>query len=132
MLFAKVRKVRGNTVDPIDGGDVHMYRDSSVAPLLILRRCLKVVYDVIGDMLRNGFTLACSLELAAQWSCCVFRMVAWADFMRLLVFFMISFLTLFIRLLSIVEMRRFGVGGLAPSSSLVTTGFGSSFSLSAV
>ena len=46
-----------------------MYRDSSVVPLLDLRRRIKVVYDVIGDMLRNGFTLARSLELAAQWSC---------------------------------------------------------------
>ena len=55
-----VRKVRGNAVDPVDGRDVHMYRDSSIA---------KVVYDVIDDMFRNGFTLARSLELAAQWSC---------------------------------------------------------------
>ena len=30
---------------------------------------MKVVHDVIGDVLRNGFTLARSLELAAQWSC---------------------------------------------------------------
>ena len=31
-----VRKVRCNAVDSVDGRDVHMYRDSSVAPLLDL------------------------------------------------------------------------------------------------
>ena len=36
----KVRKVRGNAVDPVDGRDVHLYRDSSLAPLLGLRRRL--------------------------------------------------------------------------------------------
>ena len=46
-----------------------MYRDSSLAPLLDLRRRLKVVFDILGDMLKNGFTLARSFELAAQWSC---------------------------------------------------------------
>ena len=40
-----------------------MYRDSSIAPLLDLRRRLKVLGDVLGEM----FSLALSLELAAQW-----------------------------------------------------------------
>ena len=40
----KVRKVCGSAVDPADGGDVHLYRDSSLAPLLDLRRRLKVVF----------------------------------------------------------------------------------------
>ena len=62
----KIRKVRGNAVDPVDGRDVHLYRDSSLAPLLDLRRRLKVVFDILGDMLRNGFTLARSFELTAQ------------------------------------------------------------------
>ena len=26
-------------------------------------------FDILGDMLRNGFTLARSFELTAQWSC---------------------------------------------------------------
>ena len=30
---------------------------------------MKVVFDILRDMLRNGFTLARSFELAAQWSC---------------------------------------------------------------
>ena len=63
-----VRKVRGNAVDPVDGRDVDMYRDSSLAPLLGLRRRLKVVFDILGDMLRNGFTLDRSFQLTAQWS----------------------------------------------------------------
>ena len=46
-----------------------MYRDSSLTPLSDLRRRLKVVFDILGDMLRNGFTLARSYELTAQWSC---------------------------------------------------------------
>ena len=33
-----VRQIRGNAVNPLDGRDVHMYRDSSIAPLLDLRR----------------------------------------------------------------------------------------------
>ena len=65
----QVRKVRGNTVDPVDGRDVRTYRDSSVAPLLDLRRRLKVVGDVLGEMVRSGFSLSRSLELTAQWNC---------------------------------------------------------------
>ena len=60
----KVRKVRGNAVDPVDGRDVHMY-----VPLLDLRHRLKVVFDILSDMLRSGFTLARSFELTAQWGC---------------------------------------------------------------
>ena len=65
----EVRKVRGNAVDPVDGRDVHMYRDSSIAPLLDIRLRFKVVLDVMGEMVRNGFSLARSLELATQWDC---------------------------------------------------------------
>ena len=65
----QVRKVRCNIVDPVDGRDVHMYRDSSIAPLLGLRRRLMVVGDVLGDMVRSGFSLARSLELTVQWDC---------------------------------------------------------------
>ena len=46
-----------------------MYRDSSIAPLLDLRRRLKVVFDLLGGMIRDGFTLARSFELTDQWSC---------------------------------------------------------------
>ena len=40
----KVRKVRGSAVDPADGTGIHLYRDYSTAPLLDLRRRLKVVF----------------------------------------------------------------------------------------
>ena len=62
-------KVRGSAVDPADGGDVHLYRDSSLAPLLDLWRRLKVVFYLLGGVIRDGFTLARSFELADQWSC---------------------------------------------------------------
>ena len=65
----KVRKVRGNAVDSADGGSVYLYRDSSLAPLLDLRRRLKVVFDLHGVMIWDGFTLARSFELTGQWSC---------------------------------------------------------------
>ena len=40
----KVRKVRSSAVDPADGVGVHLYRDSSTAPHLDLRRHLKVFF----------------------------------------------------------------------------------------
>ena len=46
-----------------------MYRDYSTAPLLDLRRRLKVVFDILGGIIREGFTLGCSFELTNQWSC---------------------------------------------------------------
>ena len=65
----KVRKVRGSAVDPADGGGIHLHRDSSTAPLLDLRRRLKVVFDILEGIIREGFTLARSFELSNQWSC---------------------------------------------------------------
>ena len=46
-----------------------MYRDSSIAPLVDLRRRLKVVMDVFGEIVRDGFTLGRSLELSVQLDC---------------------------------------------------------------
>ena len=62
----KVRKVRGSAVDPADGGCIHLYGDSSTAPLLDLRRRLKVVFDILGGIIREGFPLARSFELTNQ------------------------------------------------------------------
>ena len=39
----------------------------SIAPLLDLRGRVKVVMDVLGEMIRSGFILARSLELLVQW-----------------------------------------------------------------
>ena len=44
----KVSKARNNVADPLDGGDVFMYRDSSIAPSLDLRRRFKAVFGSFG------------------------------------------------------------------------------------
>ena len=44
-----------------------MYRDSSIAPLLDMRRWFKAVMDVLDAMIRNGISLSRSVELTAQW-----------------------------------------------------------------
>ena len=64
-----VRKVRSNAAGPLDERDVHMYRDSSIAPLLDLRRRLKIVLGVLSGMIRGGFSLTRSLELTTWWDC---------------------------------------------------------------
>ena len=64
----KVRKVRCNAVDAHDAGDIFLYRDSSISPSLDMRRRFKAVMDVLTAMIRNGISLARSVELTAQWS----------------------------------------------------------------
>ena len=44
-----------------------LYCDSSVAPLLDMRRRFKAVMDVLGAMIRHGVSLSRSVELTAQW-----------------------------------------------------------------
>ena len=46
-----------------------MFRNSSIAPLLDLRRWLKAVMDVLDGMIRKGVSLSWSLELTVQWEC---------------------------------------------------------------
>ena len=53
----QVRKARGNVADALDAADVFLYRDSSIAPLLDMRRRFKAVVDVLGAMIRSGFSL---------------------------------------------------------------------------
>ena len=73
----QVCKARANVADALDAADVFLYRDSSVAPLLDMRRRFKAVVDVLGARIRSGISLSRSVELAVQWdrilSCC------WAD-----------------------------------------------------
>ena len=57
----RVRKARGHAAD------VFLYRDSSVAPLLDMRRRFKAVMDVLDAMIRYGVSLSRSVELTAQW-----------------------------------------------------------------
>ena len=56
-----------DVVDARDAGDVFLYRDSSVAPLLDMRRRFKAVIDVLDAMIRYGLSLCRSVELTAQW-----------------------------------------------------------------
>ena len=50
----------------IDAADVFLYRDSSIALLLDMRRRFKAVLDVLGAMIRYGVSLSRSVELTAQ------------------------------------------------------------------
>ena len=42
----RVRKARANVADALDAADVFLYRDSSIAPLLDMRRRFKAVVDL--------------------------------------------------------------------------------------
>ena len=64
----KIRKARGYAADAHDAADVILYRDSSIAPLLDLRRRLKAVMELVDAMIRCGVSLSRSIELSAQWS----------------------------------------------------------------
>ena len=63
----EVRKARRKFADPLEGGDVFMYHDASTAVLLDLRRRFKAVGDLLHAVIRDGVTLARSLELTVQW-----------------------------------------------------------------
>ena len=63
----KIRNARGYAADAHDAADVFLYRDSSIAPLLDLRRRLKAVMELLDAMIRCGVSLSRSLELSAQW-----------------------------------------------------------------
>ena len=59
--------VRGLAADAGYGPGVFLYRDSSIAPLLNLRRRFKAVMDVLGANIRCGVSPARSVELLVQW-----------------------------------------------------------------
>ena len=63
----RIRRARGNAADADDDAGVFLYRDSSIAPLLDMRRRSKAVLGVLDAMIRYGISLARSLELTAQW-----------------------------------------------------------------
>ena len=48
--------IRPGVADAHDAADVFLYRDSSIAPLLMRRR-FKAVMDVLGAMIRHGVCL---------------------------------------------------------------------------
>ena len=57
----------GNAADVHDAADIFLYRDSSIAPLLDMRRRFRAVLNVLDSMLSHGVTLSRSVELTAQW-----------------------------------------------------------------
>ena len=63
----KVKKARGNVSDVDDAAGVFLYRDSSIAPLLDMRRRFSAVLCVLDAMIRWGVSLARSVELTSQW-----------------------------------------------------------------
>ena len=56
------RKALKNAADGHKGWDVFMYRDSSTAPMLDLRRRIEAVMDVLDAMIRDGISLARSVS----------------------------------------------------------------------
>ena len=62
-----MKRARSNAADAVDAADVFLYRDSSIAPLLDMRRRFKAVMDVLDAMIRCGVSLSRSVELTAQW-----------------------------------------------------------------
>ena len=65
-----VRKVRSD-LGSGDGQAVHLFKDSSVSRVIILRRRLGCVLSVLDGIYRNGLTLSRDLELSAQWDAVV-------------------------------------------------------------
>ena len=50
----KVRKVRGSAADVHEAADVFLYRDSSIAPLLDMRRRFRAVLGVLDSMISQA------------------------------------------------------------------------------
>ena len=93
----KVKKARGNVLDVDDVACIFLYRDSSLAPLLDMRRGFKAVLCVLDAMIRWGVSLARSV----------------GSFIGLfLTFIIIVLITSFMRLLYIAVMMLFGSGGI--------------------
>ena len=66
-----VRSVRRNAADVGEVDDVSLYRDSSAAPVLDLRRKLKAVLDLLDAVIRCGASLTRAVELSHLWDCIV-------------------------------------------------------------
>ena len=68
-----VRSVRRNAAYSGEFDDVSLYRDSSAAPVLDLRRKLKAILDLLDAFIRCGASLTRAVELSHLWDC-VLRM----------------------------------------------------------
>ena len=120
----KVRRARRNFADSQEGSEVSWYHDVSTAPLLDLRRRLKLVVDLLSAMIRGGVSLARSVELAVQWDAILragpIHPITAEDFLsarggilgsvvRWCRVFIVDFRILFMRWLCTVGMRLFVV-----------------------
>ena len=131
----KVWKARGSAADAHDAADVFLYRDSSIAPLLDMRRRFKAVMEILEAMIRYGIFLGllnyllngigflllglCILLLLMifMWSGVldlVISIMSFAMFVVVLVIF-------FMQLLFIVGMKPLGVGGIGFGRILLFT-----------
>ena len=66
-----VRSVRRNAADVGEVDDVSLYRDSSAAPVLDLRRKLRAVLNLLDAIVRCGASLVRDVELSHLWDCIV-------------------------------------------------------------
>ena len=66
-----VRSVRRNAADGGEVDDVSLYRDSSAAPVLDLRRKFKAILDLLDAIIRCGASLTRAVELSHLWDCVV-------------------------------------------------------------
>ena len=64
-----VRSVRRNAADGGEVDDVSLYRDSSAAPVLDLRRKLKAILDLLDAIIRCGASFTRAVELLHLWDC---------------------------------------------------------------
>lgn len=65
----RARAFRFCVADPSAATEVHMFRDSSMTPLLMLRQRLGAVHSLLESIRREGFSLSRSLELHAPCGC---------------------------------------------------------------
>ena len=66
-----VRSVRRNAADSGEFDDVSLYKNSSAAPVLDLRRKLKAILDLLDAIIRCGASLTRAVELSHLWDCVV-------------------------------------------------------------
>ena len=66
-----VRSVWRNAADGGEVDDVSLYRDSSAALVLDLRRKLKAILDLLDAIIRYGASLTRAVELLHLWDCVV-------------------------------------------------------------
>ena len=104
----KVRKVRGNASDVVDGAGVFLYRDSSIAPLLDMRRRLKAVMDVLIPVI-----LLLLVTMKLFWG------LVLVSFIVLLLISIVDSVTLFMLLLFIVVMMLLVGGGIGFEMTLL-------------